>query len=207
MIESLILVSSLCIDTFVASIAYGTDRIKIPFYSNLVINLVCSLFLGISLALGGFLKDFLSPNTASVLSFALLLSLGFFRLFESFFKTYVRKFSSTGAPLTFKVFDFKFVLEIYANETKADYDKSKTLTLKEAVYLAVALSLDSLAVGFGSSLVSINHLQVIILSFVIGTCCLFIGVHIGKKFIEKVDLNLSWLSGLMLIVLAFIRFI
>lgn len=207
MIESLILVSSLCIDTFVASIAYGTDRIKIPFYSNLVINLVCSLFLGISLALGGFLKDFLSPNTASVLSFALLLSLGFFRLFESFFKTYVRKFSSTGAPLTFKVFDFKFVLEIYANETKADYDKSKTLTLKEAVYLAVALSLDSLAVGFGSSLVSINHLQVIILSFVIGTFCLFVGVHIGKKFIEKVDLNLSWLSGLMLIVLAFIRFI
>ncbi|MGL5652363.1 MAG: sporulation membrane protein YtaF [Paraclostridium sp.] len=207
MIESLILVSSLCIDTFVASIAYGTDRIKIPFYSNLVINFVCSLFLAISLALGGFLKDFLSPNTASVLSFALLLSLGFFRLFESFFKTYVRKFSSVGAPLTFKVFDFKFVLEIYANETKADYDKSKTLTLKEAVYLAVALSLDSLAVGFGSSLVSINHLQVVILSFVIGTCCLFIGVRIGKKFIEKVDLNLSWLSGLMLIVLAFIRFI
>jgi putative sporulation protein YtaF len=206
LIESLILVSSLCIDTFVASIAYGTDRIKIPFYSNIVINLVCSLFLGISLTIGGFLKDFLSPTTASILSFVLLFSLGFFRLFESFFKTYIQKFSNTGAPLTFKVFDFKFVLEIYANETKADYDKSKKLTLKEAVYLAVALSLDSLAVGFGSSLVSINYLQVLILSFVVGTCCLFVGVHIGKKFIEKVDLNLSWLSGLMLIILAFIRF-
>lgn len=206
MIESLILVSSLCIDTFVASVAYGTDRIKIPFYSNIVINLVCSLFLGISLTLGGLLKDFLSPSTASILSFLLLLSLGFFRLFESFFKTYVQNFSNAGAPLTFKAFDFKFVLEIYANETKADYDKSKTLTLKEAIYLAVALSLDSLAVGFGSSLVSINYLQVLILSFIVGTCCLFIGVHIGKKFIEKVDLNLSWLSGLMLIILAFIRF-
>lgn len=206
MIESLILVSSLCIDSFVASIAYGTDRIKIPFYSNIVINLVCSLFLGISLTIGGFFKDFLSPTTASILSFVLLFSLGFFRLFESFFKTYIQKCSNTGAPLTFKVFDFKFVLEIYANETKADYDKSKKLTLKEAVYLAVALSLDSLAVGFGSSLVSINYLQVLILSFVVGTCCLFVGVHIGKKFIEKVDLNLSWLSGLMLIILAFIRF-
>jgi tRNA(Leu) C34 or U34 (ribose-2'-O)-methylase TrmL len=30
MFESLILVLSLCIDTFVAGIAYGTDRIKIP---------------------------------------------------------------------------------------------------------------------------------------------------------------------------------
>ena len=37
MIESLLLVSSLCIDSFVASIAYGTSKIKIPikfsFYS------------------------------------------------------------------------------------------------------------------------------------------------------------------------------
>lgn len=207
MIESLILVSSLCIDTFVASIAYGTDRIKIPFYSNIVINLVCSLFLGLSLCLGGLFKKFLSPETASIFSFILLLSLGLFRLFESFFKSYVQRFSNIGAPLTFKIFDFKFVLEIYANETKADYDKSKKLTLKEAIYLAVALSLDSLAVGFGSSLVSINYLQVILLTFIIGILSLFLGVKIGTNFIEKINLNLSWLSGLMLIVLACIRFI
>lgn len=207
MLESLILVSSLCIDTFVASIAYGTDRIKIPFASNIVINLVCSLFLAISLSLGSILKEFLSPGIASTLSFTLLFTLGILRLFESFFKTYVQNFSNLGAPLTFKLFDFKFVLEIYANETKADYDKSKNLTLKEAVYLAVALSLDSIAVGFGSSLVSINFFQILFLSFVIGVLSLFLGVCIGKKFIEKVDINLSWLSGSMLIFLAILRFI
>lgn len=207
MIESLILVSSLCIDTFVASIAYGTDRIKIPFYSNIIINLVCSLFLGISLCLGGLFKNFLRPEIASIFSFMLLFSLGFLKLFESFFKKYLRKCSNIGAPLTFKIFDFKFILEIYANETKADFDKSKNLTIKEALYLAIALSLDSIAVGFGSSLISINYLQVIFLSFFIGLFCLFLGVNIGKKFIEKVDLNLSWLSGLMLILLALIRFI
>lgn len=207
LIEALILVLSLCIDTFVASMAYGTDRIKIPFTSNIVINLVCSLFLGISLSLGGLFKEFLPPTVASTLSFFLLLSLGVLRLFESFFKTYIQKFSNIGAPLTFKLFDFKFVLEIYASETKADYDKSKNLTIKEAIYLAVALSLDSIAVGFGSSLISINYFQVLVLSFFIGVMSLFLGVYFGKKFIEKIDINLSWLSGSMLILLAIIRYI
>ena len=105
--------------------------------------------------------------------------------------------------MTFKLFDFKFVLEIYASETKADYDKSKNLTIKEAIYLAVALSLDSIAVGFGSSLISINYFQVLVLSFFIGVMSLFLGVYFGKKFIEKIDINLSWLSGSMLILLAY----
>ena len=39
----------------------------------------------------------------------------------------------------FKVFDFKFVLQIYADEIKADYDNSKLLSAKEAFYLAIAL--------------------------------------------------------------------
>jgi putative sporulation protein YtaF len=109
-------------------------------------------------------------------------------------------------PLTFKIFDFKFILEIYANETKADYDKSKILTSKEAIYLATALSLDSLAVGFGSSLGNVRYLEVIILSLIIGLISLLCGVILGKKFIEKIDVNLSWLSGAMLIVLAILRF-
>lgn len=207
MFESLILVLSLCIDTFVASIAYGTDRIKIPMSSALIINLVCSSFLSISLFFGSIFKDILNPSVASTLSFSLLMILGVYRLFESFFKTSIYKISNIGAPLTFKVFDFKFVLEIYANETKADYDKSKVLTPKEALYLATALSLDSLAVGFGSSLGNVRYIEVVLLSLIIGIASLLCGVKIGKKFIEKIDINLSWLSGVMLIVLAIVRFI
>ena len=81
MLESLILVLALCIDTFVAGIAYGTDRIKIPLSSNIVITTVCSLFLALSLSLGSLLKEFMSPSFASILSFALLFSLGVLRLF------------------------------------------------------------------------------------------------------------------------------
>lgn len=207
MTQSLILVLSLCIDTFVTSMAYSSDRIKIPFSSGLIINAICSLSLAISLLFGSIVKDFLPTNIAPLLSFSLLLILGIYRLFESFFKNSIKKYCAIGAPLTFKIFDFKFVLEIYADEIKADYDKSKILSAKEAFYLAIALSLDSLTVGFGCSLGSINYLYAIILSFLVGAIFLITGGYIGRHVAKTFNLNLSWLSGALLIILAFLRII
>lgn len=205
MLQSLLLVFSLCLDTFIASVAYGTDKIKIPFYSSIIINLVCSLCLGISLFLGDILNNFLSINSAHILSFIILFLLGIYRLFEVFCKNYIRKFSNKDKHLTFKIFDFKFVLQIYADEIKADYDNSKTLSAKEAFYLATALSLDSLAVGFGSGLGYVNYAQVIILCFFIGMVCLMLGSHLGRHFSNIININLSWISGVFLIVLAIMR--
>ncbi|WP_195938936.1 sporulation membrane protein YtaF [Romboutsia sp. 1001713B170131_170501_G6] len=205
MLQSLLLVLSLSLDTFVASVAYGTNKIKIPFKSASIITLVSTITLGISLFFGSLFKDLLSANIASILSFLLLLGLGIFRLFECIIKSYIDKIYNHQAPLTFKLFDFKFVLEIYADETKADYDKSKMLTPKEALYLAIALSLDSLAVGFGSSLGYINYSEVLLLSLIIGFLSLLFGCIVGYHINKISNINLSWLSGVMLIALAFIR--
>lgn len=92
MVESLLLVCSLCIDTFVTSIAYGTNKIKIPFSSAIIINGTCSLFLAISLFIGSILKDFLNPSISTSISFCLLFLLGVYRLFESFLKDIFRDF-------------------------------------------------------------------------------------------------------------------
>lgn len=205
MLESLLLVSSLCIDSFVASIAYGTSKIHIPPLSAIIINLVCTLTLAFSLLLGSIIKNFLPGRLPIILGFILLMTLGIYRLFEFIFKSYISKRSKADTPLTFKIFDFNFVLEVYADEIKADFDKSKCLNSKESFYLALALSLDSIAVGFGSSLVAINYAQVLILCFIIGILAVSIGVFLGHKFAEKLHFELSWLSGLLLIVLAIVR--
>lgn len=205
MLESLLLVSSLCIDSFVASIAYGTSKIKIPPKSVIIINLVCTSTLACSLFIGSLFKSFLPGNLPIVLGFLILMSLGIYRLFEYFFKAYISKKTKCDYPLTFKLFDFKFVLQVYADETKADFDKSKYLNSKEAFYLALALSLDSLAVGFGSSLCSINYIQTIILCFMVGVLAVSVGVLLGHKFSEKLNFEFSWLSGVLLIILAIVR--
>ncbi|AWK52704.1 sporulation membrane protein YtaF [Clostridium beijerinckii] len=205
MLESLLLVSSLCIDSFVASIAYGTSKIRIPPLSIILINLVCTITLACSLFIGSIFKSFLPGNLPTILGFLLLMAIGIYRLFEYIFKAYISKCSKSNSPLTFKMFDFQFILQVYADEIKADFDNSKCLNVKESFYLALALSLDSLAVGFGSSLCSINYIEVLILCFVIGMFCVSLGVFLGRKFAQKIHFELSWLSGLLLIILAIIR--
>lgn len=207
MVQSLILVLSLCIDTFVTSIVYSSNKIKIPVVSGLIIDTICSLFLAISLFFGYLIKDFIPINIASTISFLLLLILGVYRLFEAFFKNLIKKYYDKGSPLTFKIFEFKFILQIYADEVKADLDESKILSPKEAFFLAVALSLDSLTVGFGCSLGTVNYLATVLLSFLVGALLLVLGGCVGRKISKNYNLNLSWLSGVLLIILAFIRII
>lgn len=202
MIESLLLVSSVCIDAFVASIAYGTNKIKIPVISALIINIIGSFTLGFSLFFGGFIKNFLPGKLPIYISFLVLIFIGIYRLFEGIFKNYIRKRNYLDKHLTLKIFDINIILQIYADEIKADLDKSKILTAKEALYLAFALSFDSIAVGFGSSLVGGGYILAIILCFIIGLATVILGQFLGRKFSEKSPLNLSWLSGLILIILA-----
>ena len=206
MFETLLLVLSVSMDSFIASISYGTNKIKIPFLSALIMDLISSSMLGISLILGNFLNNFISISFAKYISFILLFSLGFYRLFESILKSYINSKFKNSSPLKFKFLDFNFVIEVYGTEIKADFDKSKTLSSKEAIYLALALSFDSLAVGFSTSLISINYIIVIILSLILGFILIILGFKIGEKLTLYSDKNYSWISGIMLILLSFLRF-
>ncbi|MCF0148643.1 MAG: sporulation membrane protein YtaF [Clostridium sp.] len=205
MLEVLLLVLSVSIDSFIASISYGSSKIRIPLISALIVDIISSSMLGISLVLGSFLQNYISITTAKVFSFSILFLLGFYRLFEGLLKSYINNKAKDYPSLHFKLFDFNFVLQVYANETKADIDKSKVLSYKEAIYLAIALSLDSLAVGFGSSLIMINYIKVFVVSIIIGILTILLGSYIGKRFSEITTIDLSWLSGTMLIILAFLR--
>lgn len=201
----LVLVVSL--DAFVASIAYGSKKIKIPFLSTLIINFICAIFLAVSIFLASQFKKFLPNNLASILSFLILLSLGIYYLFEALIKSYLESKSKMKKNLEFKFSNIRFMINIYIDETTADRDYSKTLDYKEASYLGIALSLDSLAIGFGSGLASINYLALISLSLIIGMVAVRIGLFIGHNLAQAKNVNLSWLAGLILIFLALSRFI
>ena len=58
-IDAILLVSALSMDAFVASFAYGTSKIKIPFKSAIIINVVCSVILGIALFAGNIISNFI----------------------------------------------------------------------------------------------------------------------------------------------------
>lgn len=204
-LESLVLVTALSVDAFVASFAYGTNKIKIPFRSVAVITLVCSAILAVSLSLGTLVRPYVPAHLAGVVCFAILFLLGIVKLCDSALKSMIRKSQGLHKKISFSALHLDFILDVYANPENADCDCSKTLSPAEAAPLAVALSLDGLAVGFGAAIASVDPVQAVLFSLAANIIAVGFGCFVGNKVAEKLSLDLSWLSGLLLMVLAFLK--
>ena len=198
-IEALLLVTALSIDTFISSLAYGTNKIKIPFSSAMIINIICSLFLAVSILLGEFFEPYVSENLIQLISFFLLFSLGTIKLFNK----KIKELFNYLKQISLKQSKVNFFMNIYTNPEKADLDTSKSLSSKEAIWLALTLAVDGLSVGFGAGLTNINHFLVIFFTLFSDMIAIYLGCYIGNRIAKKTSFDLSWLSGLILIFLAF----
>ena len=205
LLHTLILVIALSIDAFVASFAYGTDSIKIPVSSLTVITLICSATLGISMFVGALISPYLPTNFTNTLCFCMLLLLGVVKLFDSTLKAFMKRHQSKHKKLSFTLFDMKFILQIYIDSREADKDQSRRLSPAEAASLAIALSLDGFGVGFGIGLISISIWQVIVVSACSTIIAILLGGLLGRKISKLFKHDFSWLSGVLLIALAFMK--
>jgi len=203
--EAIIIAIALSTDAFIASFAYGSNKIKIPFSSMQVISFICTGILGISLLLGTSLKPYLPSELLKIASFIILFILGIVKLLDNLIKSIINKHTIIDKQIKFSVLNLNFILNIYADPKEADLDESKTLSPNEALSLAIALSLDSLAAGFGIAFGNINIFAIIICSLIFSMLSIKSGAFIGNKISDKVPFQLSWLSGILLIFLAFLR--
>ena len=95
------------------------------------------------------------------------------------------------------------VIDICFDETLADTDHSKTLSVRETFAYSAALSLDSLASGLGAGIQKTEIPFCLFLTFCAGFLLTLLGCKIGKSC--RFRKNLSWLGGVMLLILAFCR--
>jgi len=198
----MMLALALSLDAFVASFAYGSKGIKIPMRSAWVIALTCAAVVGLALLAGTLLRQYIPYELAAWISFTILLALGIIKLLDSITKSIIRRRTLRG-ELKFSLLNINFILLLYADPEQADVDGSKILSPAEAASLALALSLDGLGVGLGAAIGSANGLVVFLGAIVTGIAAVVLGGRLGNKAAEKARLNISWLSGVLLILLAF----
>lgn len=201
--ESLIIVISLSTDAFAAGLAYGASKIKIPVLSSVVISLICSGMLLVSMFAGGILNQFISPEITRGICFFLLLIMGLVKLFDHCIKSYIRK--HRNLHFNFASNDLKFVLNVYADVECADSDNSKYLSIKEAIALAAALSLDSLAVGIGTAMSGINYTLPTIISLILTFIAVKSGCRLGEHIPKFIPFDMSYISAILLIILGITR--
>lgn len=203
--SSLFLVLSLSADTFVSGLAYGSEKIHIPPLSMAAASSVCTAVLGLSVMFGSAVSMVIAPNFSSLISFALLLLLGLAKLFESIICHKLEIISRRSGDVCLKFMNFNLLIKVYCDSAKADTDFSGHISVKEACLLALALSFDGLGAGIGIGLGEFSIFHLMVFSLIINYFCLWLGCKAGKRLAAKFSSKLSWLSGAVLILLAFIR--
>lgn len=131
----------------------------------------------------------------------LFFSLGTIKIIESLI-SYIKR---QERQFKFKLSNIELIFNIYKNPEVADIDKSKTLSMKESIFLATALSLDNFALGIGIGLMTNSIIMTILVNLIVGIIMLLIGCMIGKIISKKIKVNCTWVGGLILIIMSILK--
>lgn len=204
-ISSLLLVLAVSLDSFAACFAYGTSKIKIPPISIIIIAGINALMLSLSLLLGFVIAPLFPSYLPKIISFIILFIIGIVKLFDGIMKSRIKRGKKMDKRLKFSLFNLHFILNIYADPLDADKDNSKDLSPIESISLAIALSIDGIAVGFGAALTQVDIFIVVMLAIILGVLAIILGSRLGEKVSNNIPFDLSFIGGIFLIILALFK--
>lgn len=183
MLNSILLSFSSSIDSLGIGINYGIKNTKISLIGKIILFIISLITTYFSIFLGNFIQNIFPDFLTKLIGSFILIFMGIYICFEALKKQDIN-------------------CNVFNNPISSDFDNSQVIDSKESLFLAIALSLDSLCIGIGGSVSNINLalfpllvsiFQLFFLSF--GT---FLGTHINKFY--RLPNNIwSLISGIMLI--------
>lgn len=212
LLSTFLLSISSSIDSLGIGITYGIKNTSISNKGKLVIFFVSFIVTIVSLYLGNILKFIFPDFIVDYLGSFLFIIMGIFICFQALNKNknIDNKKNKISKTKTYSFF-IKFLgitIKIIKDPISSDLDNSNKIDSKEAFFLALALSMDSLCVGIAGSIIGINTY---IFPFLIGLFQVFflgLGNFLGKKIYNFSSLpsNLwSIVSGILLIILGILK--
>lgn len=205
--QAFFLVLALSLDTFTAGVALGTQKIMVPFRSVLAISLTCSASLWLAISLGGWIGNWISPRTGAVIGCIILVMMGSVRLFDGVIKELLRRCCENKEGMVFYRKNLKIFLQVCVDSAQADFNRSQSLSVPEAISLAAALSVDGLAAGVGAGILDVSHWLIFLIAMLINLFAVHLGCRTGIRFSRKHEQDISWVAGVLLIVLGLIKLI
>lgn len=215
LINSILLAISSSIDSLGIGITYGIKNTKISYVGTIILSLISFFVSLISLWFGNIIKYIFPVFLTNLLGSSILLFMGGFIIYQALKKDIKETIILPNNSSEEKVYSFfiKFLgitIKIIKNPISSDLDDSKTIDAKEALFLGLALSLDSFGIGICSSIIGINVFLFPILITIFQLLFLNIGNFFGIKLYKLSNLpNNIWsiISGVLLIFIGFVKFI
>ena len=173
---------SLCvsIDSLGIGITYGVRNTRISFISKFILFIISILLTSISVFLGNSLSLFLTDNITKIIGFLILEGMGIW-----------------------------IIAQALKDNLSFDLDNSQNIDFKEAIFLGIALSLDSIGIGIGSGAFGLSFIIFPILvasfQFIFLSTGKLLGIYI--KNISNIPNNIwNIIAGILVIIIGFGKF-
>ena len=208
-LNCIVLALSVSIDSFGIGITYGIKNTKITNWSKLILFTISLVATIISINLGKIISKIFSPFFTNLLGCLILVAMGIVFSFQSLNKNVVKPLSKQK-KYNFFIKWLGITIQIIKDPISSDFDKSNTISSKEALYLGTALSLDSLCVGIGSSMLNISSYLFPLLVAFFQLLFISFGNFIGKELKNSFKINdnvWSFISGILLTLIGLLKFL
>ncbi|WP_169612903.1 sporulation membrane protein YtaF [Nodosilinea sp. P-1105] len=204
------------LDSFGVGVAYGVRRIHVPFWSLAMITLCTALTLLLSVFTGEVIVTLISPEAPEALGGGLLVGIGLLAVLNQIKsqmppreKPYAPDLSpqaDQGSPDHSDFNPLKIIPRILASPDAADFDQSHTISLHEAFFLGLAVSLDSFVAGIGIRLLGYSPWLIILTMALMSSAFIYVGIRLGMMIAgHRWFRQLPYFPGTLLIVIGLHR--
>ena len=198
----LLFLTAVSVDSLTAGLTYGTQRVRIRRSAYLVLVFVPALFITLANRIGSCICYFLPENILPFLSFTLLMLLALSKLTESLLRFLARRYPSLSRNWGLKIKQINIIFTVYLSPEDANQEDLQILSAREALLLSLALSLDSVLVGMAFTTGPLPLLLLFLLAAFFNFLLFTAGYAFGHLVSSVLRIDLSWLSGLFLLLLA-----
>lgn len=203
------------VDSFGVGLTYGLRQVRIPIRSILIIALCSFSVAYISAVMARGMLLLLPALWAERLGGLILIGLGVWALCtgwrkEDEYLDHGRGEESDPAQTvwTLELKRMGIVIHILKRPMVADMDRSGVISVSEALFLGLALSMDAFAAGLGASLMGYSPLLTALSLGVMSSLFLFLGLRFGSICTGwRWTSHLIYLPPLVLIIIGLLRLI
>lgn len=189
MLSSILLSISSSIDSLGIGITYGIKNTKISFIGKIILFIISISTTYISILFGTFIQNIFPNLITKLIGSCILVFMGIYICYEALKK------QDTNC-------------NVFNNPISSDLDNSQIIDSKESIFLAIALSLDSLCIGIGGSISNINLNFFPLLVSIFQLFFLSLGALLGTnitKFCRLPQNIWSIISGFLLIIIGIFK--
>lgn len=203
----LLLGFAVSLDSFTVGLTYGMRKVTIPLKSFIIIFSCTFIILLLAMGIGSVIELFISYEAAERVGGIILVVIGIWVLYQFITSNSTSKLRQSDMKIVeIEMKRLGLIIKILKKPSEADFDRSGSISSFEALFLGLALSLDSFGAGIGAALIDLPPILFSIVVTVSSVIFVIAGINIGLIFRNMNWVkNISFLPGIALILIGLFK--